>query len=41
MSNFLIAPAIMTGLGLFFAVILAVAYGTTTAENSEESGPSA
>ena len=26
MSNFLIAPAIMTGLGLFFAVILAVAY---------------
>jgi electron transport complex protein RnfB len=26
MNNFLIAPAIMTGLGLFFAVILAVAY---------------
>ena len=26
MSNFVIAPAIMTGLGLFFAVILAVAY---------------
>ncbi|MGB5834899.1 MAG: RnfABCDGE type electron transport complex subunit B [Thiohalocapsa sp.] len=26
MNNFIIAPAIMTGLGLFFAVILAVAY---------------
>jgi len=26
MKNFLVAPAIMAGLGLFFSVILAIAY---------------